>query len=645
MSIDQAVIAKLRESGLKRDVTGYSTDELQEIATHSIYAQNIRSMLLDTGANGSLSFKDIEQSMRHAIPSKYKIAIADKNQTMNASKDGQLTMTIINTHHQPNMAETVDLTITTTTADDLRTELLSFDELYKNGWDLHLTQDSNYMTNSTNNNNHYSRIPLRYNHGKKGGWWLDYVIRDDNNNKRILQANNSNLELEDTQDEMQMLRTQTYDVTSAHDAYNKVLESTQIGNVTQGNEHRAKCVRPQSEFRGVKAGLKNNKAKLTAREFHERYGHIGHCENCQVCKMAKGNMRRITKKIAPHKPELRAHTFTMDMITLSHRSIKGNKYILQMRDKMSSCIYAMPLYLKSQAPDAIKQWILTNRQQSHFKDMGYEFCEILITDEPSEWSERSTKWQEIKNSVDSFDMQYVDVSTSKEAGHAERTNRTLEETLKAIMMQQNLPEDHWEAAMREAIFLLNRFPNTTTTSNLTVGCTDGDRPRPLEVITGSRYTRRQIDRELSYFVSIGTPALVHIPKTRGSSLKPKVRWGVAWGMRREHPIWMCPFTKSMFRSKSFTAFALKDGMNYGQFLGIQMPTIRGNVRIPDNDQTATVTVQLRPIQEIATTSKSPVMRLYTNDDNRTKIKHNNKDNKDSNPETKQKPSESGGQYK
>ena len=235
----------------------------------------------------------------------------------------------------------MDLTITTTTADDLRTELLSFDELYKNGWDLHLTQDSNYMTNSTNNNNHYSRIPLRYNHGKKGGWWLDYVIRDDNNNKRILQANNSNLELEDTQDEMQMLRTQTYDVTSARDAYNKVLESTQIGNVTQGNEHRAKCVKPQSEFRGVKAGLKNNKAKLTAREFHERYGHIGHCENCQVCKMAKGNMRRITKKIAPHTPALRAHTFTMDMITLSHRYIKGNKYILQMRDKMSSCIYAI----------------------------------------------------------------------------------------------------------------------------------------------------------------------------------------------------------------------------------------------------------------------------------------------------------------
>ena len=60
----------------------------------------------------------------------------------------------------------------------------------------------------------------------------------------------------------------------------------------------------------------------------------------------------------------------------------------------------------------------------------------------------------------------------------------------------------------------------------------GDQARPLELITGGFYSRRQIDRELSYYIHIGTPALVHNNKAKGSTLGPKSQWGVAVGMHQ-----------------------------------------------------------------------------------------------------------------
>ena len=65
------------------------------------------------------------------------------------------------------------------------------------------------------------------------------------------------------------------------------------------------------------------------REFHRRHAHIGNCDDtCDICRMIKGAMRRITKKCDPYKETRVAHTWTMDMVTMSDRSLKGNKYFM-----------------------------------------------------------------------------------------------------------------------------------------------------------------------------------------------------------------------------------------------------------------------------------------------------------------------------
>ena len=146
----------------------------------------------------------------------------------------------------------------------------------------------------------------------------------------------------------------------------------------------------------------------------------------------------------------------------------------------------------------------------------------------------------------------------------------MERCVKSILMQQNLPPSYWTRVSRDAEFLLNRFPIASTTNNVPL---DGDRPRPLELLTDSWYSRRQIDRELEYYVPCGTPCLVHCHKAKGSTLGPKARWGIASGMHRETCHFVCPFTKApLFRSKSFVAYKLERGTNFAQFLGLRSLT-------------------------------------------------------------------------
>ena len=54
---------------------------------------------------------------------------------------------------------------------------------------------------------------------------------------------------------------------------------------------------------------------------------------------------------------------------------------------------------------------------------------------------------------------YATPETSKENGHAEKAISMAEQTIKAILMQNNLEPSWWEVASRDAQFLLNRLPN------------------------------------------------------------------------------------------------------------------------------------------------------------------------------------------
>ena len=88
----------------------------------------------------------------------------------------------------------------------------------------------------------------------------------------------------------------------------------------------------------------------------------------------------------------------------------------------------------------------------------------------------------------------------------------------------NLPPSYWQAAADEAEWMLNRCHVASDDVAISM---DGDRSRPMEMMAGGYYSRRQIDRELGYYCAVGAPYLVYNAKAKGSSLEPKVRhrWG------------------------------------------------------------------------------------------------------------------------
>ena len=155
---------------------------------------------------------------------------------------------------------------------------------------------------------------------------------------------------------------------------------------------------------------------------------------------------------------------------------------------------------------------------------------------------------------------------------------------------------------------------TATSCNAPI---DGDRERPLEKLTRGAYSRRQIDRELSYYVQVGRVALVHQPM-KGSTLQPKVRWAVAWSMEREVPTWRCPYTGFTFRSKSFTAFELNQRMNYMQFLGLPpRKTIADKLKLP-MEELGRIDVHLPEPRPAVVGAQLPIIKIKTANENDVK---------------------------
>ena len=106
-------------------------------------------------------------------------------------------------------------------------------------------------------------------------------------------------------------------------------------------------------------------------------------------------------------------------------------------------------------------------------------------------------------------------------------------------------------------------------------------------------------------------APVHEPKAKGSQLKPKVRWGIAWGMYREQVVFKCPFTSSTFRSKSFTAIELEAGMNCYQFLGIPQQTLSKRRLTRKQPEMAKVDIELSKPVESRRLPLIPVVTLQS----------------------------------
>jgi len=258
------------------------------------------------------------------------------------------------------------------------------------------------------------------------------------------------------------------------------------------------------------------------------------------------------------------------------------KYCIVLRDNATGAFKLLPVARRTTQAlsEELAIWIKQMRSKPIFKHTPYDVVSVIKTDNERAWSMETSEWQEIMHEI-GVEMLYVEPGRhAQENGYAEAAVKTVESVVKSILMSANLSPGYWQSAAADAEFLLNRFPVSSDSVAIPI---DGDRVRPLEALTRGYYSRRQLDRELSYYVPTGTPCLVHDPKIGGSSLAPKVRWGIARGMYREQVIFMDPFSKSRFKSKSYAAYHLKEGLNWSRFLGRgDLETTRKSLALPED---------------------------------------------------------------
>ena len=534
----------------------------------------VRSTLFDTGANGSINFRDVEPDLMNAKPLQLNITVANK-QSLEVGMDGVLPLRVLNSANHAGMPDSVDFMNQTTTA-DVNYELFSFDPLYRGGWGFHARPISVehgtcelYKPSCATSGAAEVNVPLRYNRGL----WLDYLMIKDcrPEHKALLACHHADMLL----------------LHSAVTATPVPSFSPEESRAFMGRAEKDSCVvdvvvSKHSEdrpIRGVKAGLKARVQKLPLKEFHDRYGHLGTCPGggkCLICALVKGVSRRIYSKVDPHREERPGHTWYLDTVTWDHRSIKGNKFMSPLRDLASNKYVVLCHYLRSDVVDLIEQFIKKARADPAYHNCSYKVVSVIKLDNAGEWAKNCQKFQCMCDNL-GVDLIYSCPDRNESAAHAERSVGITEVVVKCLLMQNSLPPWWWENCAMSAQWLLDRFPSNSLLEGVSV---DGDSPRPLEVFSRFTYSRRTIDRELSRYLAPGTPALVQT-KALGSAIEPKSRWGVAVAMYRDQTIFLCPYQHSEFRSKSWAAFYLIDGMNYSQFLGLgEMESSRRAVAIP-----------------------------------------------------------------
>ena len=90
-------------------------------------------------------------------------------------------------------------------------------------------------------------------------------------------------------------------------------------------------------------------------------------------------------------------------------------------------------------------------------------------------------------------------------------------------------------------------------------------------------------------------------------------------MYRDQVCFMCPYTKSEFRSKSFVAFCLRDGSSYAHFLRLKaLASSRASAAIPD-DFNYKVDITLRGVQACAPQVKVATVEVKPTGDLALKI--------------------------
>ncbi|CAI5988710.1 unnamed protein product [Closterium sp. NIES-64] len=261
-------------------------------------------------------------------------------------------------------------------------------------------------------------------------------------------------------------------------------------------------------------------------------------DNCEICLLSKFTRFPFHSVAGRSKKPL--ELVHMDLVgPLPVQGHKGERYFLTIVDDWSRLIWAYPLKKKDHAASTIRDdWLPFVEKQAECvvkrirTDRGGEFLGAEMT----AWLKKQGIQRELTTAY-----------TPQSNGVAERANRTILETARALLIESGLGNLMWPHAVRHATVARNRVLTK-------VG---DDSWVPLERWLG----RKPPVDMLRVF---GCMAVAHVPKTYRSKLGASAIWCVHLGLAAESKGWLLwePSKGVLFDSRDVK---FVEGMMYGSW--------------------------------------------------------------------------------
>ncbi len=233
----------------------------------------------------------------------------------------------------------------------------------------------------------------------------------------------------------------------------------------------------------------------------------GLVRNCGVCTTAKQSRDPFPR--SESRAEGTLDLLHMDVMgPLPVASLGGARYVLTILDDNSRYSEVHVMKSKEEVFQHARGTMLVWQRQTGRK------VKAVRTDNGSEFKGLLQEWMDQKGIIHQTSADY----TPEQNGRSERLNRTLMEKTRALLLEHDLPQEFWGAAVDTACYLYN-----------IISPQDGGKC-PLELMFGAK-------PQLSLLRVFGCLAYVHIPKQLRDKLSACSMPGIFAGYERSCKAW------------------------------------------------------------------------------------------------------------
>ena len=258
--------------------------------------------------------------------------------------------------------------------------------------------------------------------------------------------------------------------------------------------------------------------------WHSRYAHLGHKnlsklsdenmvtgldynsskdhEFCKPCAEGKHHRTKFPKGGGSRANEVLELVHTDVCGKMDVESLSGKEYFGTFIDDKSRYTWAYGLKYKSDMFETFMEWKAMVERSTERK------VKTLRSDNGGEYISN-----EFKNYLKAEGITHQNTvrKTPEQNGVAERMNRTLQEAMRSMLFESNLPKRFWAEALSTSTYLRNRSPTRAV----------------LEMTPYEAFTNQKPD--VDHLKVFGCRAYAHVPKDERKKLDSKVRESIFLG--------------------------------------------------------------------------------------------------------------------